>query len=57
WNREEEQMICPCHHGFFDPKSGEPTAGPPRRPLPEIVVAVEDDAIYATGVKRYETKV
>jgi arsenite oxidase small subunit len=54
WVREEEQMVCPCHHGFFDPKSGVPTAGPPRRPLPEIIVTVEDRVIYATGVKRYE---
>lgn len=55
WSRDEESMICPCHHGFFDPKSGAPTAGPPRRPLPEIVVIVEGNTIYATGVKRYET--
>jgi arsenite oxidase small subunit len=54
WVREEEQMVCPCHHGFFDPKSGVPTAGPPRRPLPEIIVTIEDRVVYATGVKRYE---
>lgn len=54
WSRDEGQMVCPCHHGFFDPKTGAPTAGPPRRPLPEIVVAIEGNDIYATGVKRYE---
>ncbi|MUT67977.1 ubiquinol-cytochrome c reductase iron-sulfur subunit [Paenibacillus sp. NEAU-GSW1] len=54
WSSEEEKMVCPCHHGYFDPKSGKPTAGPPRRPLPEIVIAVENDAVFATGVKRYE---
>jgi len=55
WSREEEKMICPCHHGYFDSKSGKPTAGPPKRPLPEIVIAVENDAVFAMGVKRYET--
>lgn len=56
WKPEEQSMVCPCHHGFFDPKSGKPTAGPPRRPLPEVVVAIEHDVIYATGVKRYEAQ-
>lgn len=55
WSREDEKLVCPCHHGFFDPKTGIPTAGPPKRPLPEIVIAVEGNVIYATGVKRYET--
>jgi len=50
----EGELVCPCHHGFFDPKTGAPTAGPPRRPLPEIAVERQGDAIYATGVKRYE---
>lgn len=54
WSREEEQMVCPCHHGFFDPKTGVPTAGPPKRPLPEVTVTIEGNVIYATGVKRYE---
>ena len=50
-----QKLVCPCHHGFFDPKTGIPTAGPPKRPLPEVVVAIEGNVIYATGVKRYET--
>lgn len=54
WVKEEREMICPCHHGKFDAYSGVPTAGPPRRPLPEIVVKVEDGNIFAVRVKRYE---
>jgi arsenite oxidase small subunit len=54
WKKEEERLVCPCHHGFFDVKTGAPTAGPPKRPLPEIVLSIEGDAIFATGVKRYE---
>jgi arsenite oxidase small subunit len=54
WEKDSENMICPCHNGVFDPYNGAPTAGPPRRPLPEIELQVEDDIIYAVGVKRYE---
>jgi arsenite oxidase small subunit len=54
WVKEKDSMVCPCHHGYFDAKTGAPTAGPPRRPLPEIIVKVEDGAIFAVRVKRYE---
>ena len=47
-------MLCPCHHGKFDVATGDPTAGPPRRPLPAIEVKVEKGAVYAVKVKRYE---
>jgi Rieske Fe-S protein len=42
---------CPCHEGFFDLRSGRPLAGPPRRPLPRIVLDVRGRDIYATGVE------
>ncbi|MCK6259074.1 Rieske (2Fe-2S) protein [Fictibacillus sp. KIGAM418] len=54
WKKEENEMICPCHHGKFSAHTGEPLAGPPRRPLPAIKVKVEYGNIYAVGVKRYE---
>lgn len=54
WVKEEGQMICPCHYGKFDVETGVPTAGPPRRPLPEIVVKVDKGTVYAVRVKRYE---
>lgn len=54
WKKEQGEMICPCHHGKFDVNTGAPTAGPPRRPLPEIQVKVANGAIYAVRVKRYE---
>lgn len=55
WSAEKEKLVCPCHKGYFDVKTGEPTAGPPRRPLPEISLKIENGSVYATGVKRYET--
>jgi arsenite oxidase small subunit len=54
WKKDEGEMICPCHHGKFDAHTGAPTAGPPRRPLPEIKVEIENGSIYAVGVKHYE---
>lgn len=54
WVKDQGEMICPCHHGKFDVETGSPTAGPPRRPLPEIEIKVKDSAIYAVKVKRYE---
>ena len=42
---------CPCHEGSFDMATGRPLAGPPRRPLPRITLAIKGDQIYATGVE------
>jgi Rieske Fe-S protein len=44
-------LHCPCHEGFFDLRTGRPTAGPPRRPLPRIVLDIRGREIYATGVE------
>ena len=45
------QLVCPCHRGFFDAESGQPLAGPPRRPLPRILLEIRDGVIFATGVE------
>jgi nitrite reductase/ring-hydroxylating ferredoxin subunit len=42
---------CPCHEGLFDLRSGRPTAGPPRRPLPRILLDIRGRDVYATGVE------
>lgn len=55
WSAEKEKLVCPCHKGSFDVKTGAPIAGPPKRPLPEILLKIDGGAVYATGVKRYET--
>jgi nitrite reductase/ring-hydroxylating ferredoxin subunit len=47
---EEGVLHCPCHAGYFDLETGRNIAGPPTRPLPRIVLAVEDDDVYAIGV-------
>ncbi|MCC6442194.1 MAG: ubiquinol-cytochrome c reductase iron-sulfur subunit [Armatimonadetes bacterium] len=48
---ETGQIHCPCHEGLFDLATGRPLAGPPRRPLPQVSLAIRGGKIYATGVK------
>jgi Rieske Fe-S protein len=48
---EQGVLHCPCHEGFFDLRSGRPTAGPPRRPLPRILLDIRGREVYATGVE------
>jgi Rieske Fe-S protein len=43
-------ILCPCHHGYFDLRTGHVLAGPPPRPLPRIRLEVRGNSIYATGV-------
>lgn len=48
---EEGHLHCPCHEGLFDLATGQPLAGPPRRPLPRVTLEVRADRVYATGVE------
>ena len=52
---EQGKLHCPCHNGWFDLESGQPIAGPPRRPLPRVLVEVRDGMVYATGVEASPT--
>lgn len=51
---ERKQLICPCHEGVFDPRTGEAIAGPPQRPLPRITIRQEGSTIYAVEEQHYE---
>ncbi len=44
-------LNCPCHEGAFDLRTGRATSGPPRRPLPRVVLQVRRNDIYATGLE------
>jgi nitrite reductase/ring-hydroxylating ferredoxin subunit len=48
---DEGRLRCPCHNGWFDLATGRAVAGPPRRPLPRILVEVRGGMVYATGVE------
>lgn len=52
WRSDDEDLFCPCHDGHFDPRNGAPTAGPPERPLPEIVLERRGASIVALGEGR-----
>jgi Rieske Fe-S protein len=50
WARERGQMLCPCHEGAFDARTGGVVEGPPQRPLGRIAVEVRADGmIWALG--------
>lgn len=48
---EQNRLHCPCHEGCFDLTTGKPTAGPPRRPLPKVVLQIENGSIFVTGIE------
>ncbi len=43
YEAEKREMVCPCHEGIFDARTGRVLAGPPQRPLGRIDVEVRDD--------------
>ena len=49
---QAQRLHCPCHEGSFDLLTGQPLAGPPRRPLPRILLSVRGNRIYANGVQQ-----
>lgn len=48
---EAGHLHCPCHEGVFDLRTGQPLAGPPRRPLARVRLEVQADKIYAVGLE------
>lgn len=52
---EHGELHCPCHVGSFDLATGRPIAGPPRRPLPRVLLEQRGGLIYATGVEERTT--
>ncbi|MGE3274437.1 MAG: ubiquinol-cytochrome c reductase iron-sulfur subunit [Vicinamibacterales bacterium] len=46
-----QRLHCPCHEGAFDLFTGRPIQGPPRRPLPRVVLEVRDGTVFATGLE------
>jgi Rieske Fe-S protein len=47
YQAERDRLFCPCHEGVFDPRTGEPVAGPPSRPLPRIALRQDGDMLIA----------
>jgi Rieske Fe-S protein len=51
----ENSFFCPCHEGRFDLRTGQPTAGPPRRPLTRVLLEMRGQDIYAAGIEERTT--
>ena len=46
FNARLNNLICPCHEGFFSAEDGRVLAGPPLRPLPTYPVEIRDREIW-----------
>jgi nitrite reductase/ring-hydroxylating ferredoxin subunit len=44
---EGERVVCYCHSGEFDVRTGEVVKGPPDDPLPVYDLRVEGDELFA----------
>jgi Rieske Fe-S protein len=51
YDKNENQLVCPCHRGVFDIQKGAPIAGPPTRSLIKIRLQQRGDQIFATGME------
>lgn len=47
YQEKQEELLCPCHDGVFDPQTGEAIAGPPQRALPKITIKQDGEMLYA----------
>jgi nitrite reductase/ring-hydroxylating ferredoxin subunit len=48
---EAGRLHCPCHEGIFDLRTGQPLAGPPRRPLRRIQLEARGGRLFAVGLQ------
>jgi len=51
YERETNRLACPCHQGFFAIADGAVLQGPPRRPLPRVVLERQGDELRAIGLE------
>ncbi|MFV1959936.1 MAG: ubiquinol-cytochrome c reductase iron-sulfur subunit [Planctomycetota bacterium] len=45
WDKDRNQLVCPCHRGIFD-LYGNVISGPPPRPLRRLAVVVREGDVY-----------
>jgi Rieske Fe-S protein len=49
--READRLECPCHEGYFSVKDGSVLQGPPRRPLPRVVLERRGAMLVAVALE------
>jgi Rieske Fe-S protein len=50
YSAKTTNLECPCHQGSFSVKTGDVIAGPPKRPLPRILLKRQGENLIATAV-------
>ncbi len=45
------QIECPCHKGYFNPRTGDVIQGPPPRPLPQLEVVIKDNKVFVKALQ------
>ncbi len=48
WDPELEQIVCPCHEGYFSPTDGSVISGPPPKGLAPLQTEIKDGDVYVT---------
>lgn len=51
YSKESNRLECPCHNGAFSIADGSPVQGPPRRPLPKVMLEQRNGELVAIGMK------
>ena len=46
-----DELFCPCHQGHFDCIDGRPSAGPPTRRLPRVLLEQSAQGVFAVGIE------
>jgi nitrite reductase/ring-hydroxylating ferredoxin subunit len=49
---DEGRLNCPCHGGAFSVADGSVLQGPPRKPLPRVILERRGDELVATGMSK-----
>lgn len=49
WDEAKNQIVCPCHDGFFRPKDGSVISGPPPAGLKVLQTEIKDGNIYVSA--------
>jgi len=50
WDRQRQQLVCPCHRGIFD-EEGNVVSGPPPRPLARREVVVRGNGVWVKSAR------
>jgi nitrite reductase/ring-hydroxylating ferredoxin subunit len=51
YSASRNQLVCPCHQGFFSARTGEVLQGPPPRALPRVALERRQDQLIAVAME------